>query len=56
MLAVIGGHGPGVTKLEMVDALRREETNRGLVFEYCLITAGQSLNRGPSPHELPQLL
>ena len=22
--------------------------NRGLVFEYCLITAGQSLNRAPS--------
>src|SRR5262249_21688301 len=28
--------------------LRREETNRGLVFDYCLITAGTSLNRAPS--------
>jgi Xaa-Pro aminopeptidase len=34
MLAVIAGHGPGVSKQEMVDALRREETNRGLIFEY----------------------
>ena len=51
MLAVIDGHGPGVTKQEIVDALRREETNRGLVFEYCLITAGQSLNRAPSPQK-----
>ena len=32
----------------MVEALRREETNRGLIFEYCLITAGTSLNRAPS--------
>src|SRR5215207_985081 len=51
MLAVIGGHGPDVTKQEIVDALRREETNRGLLFEYCLITAGQSLNRAPSPQK-----
>ena len=51
MLAVVEGHGPGVTKQEIVDALRREETNRGLVFEYCLITAGQSLNRAPSPQK-----
>jgi Xaa-Pro aminopeptidase len=51
MLAVIDGHGPGVTKQEVVDALRREETNRSLVFEYCLITAGQSLNRAPSPQK-----
>ena len=36
----------------MVDAaLRREETNRGLVFGYFLITAGQSLNRAPSPQK-----
>ncbi len=48
MLAVIAGHGPGATKRELTEALRREETNRGLVFEYCLITAGSSLNRAPS--------
>jgi Xaa-Pro aminopeptidase len=48
MLAVIANHGPGVTKRELVEALRREEVNRGLAFEYCLITAGTSLNRAPS--------
>jgi Xaa-Pro aminopeptidase len=48
MLTVIASHGPGSTKLELVEALRREEVNRGLTFEYCLITAGTSLNRAPS--------
>jgi len=48
MLAVVGGHGPGATKRQLVDALKREEVGRGLTFEYCLITAGTSLNRSPS--------
>ena len=48
MQAVIANHGPGATKRELTEALRREETNRGLVFDYCLITAGASLNRAPS--------
>ena len=48
MLAVIATHGPGATKAELVEALRREEVNRGLTFEYCLITAATSLNRAPS--------
>ena len=48
MMAVIASHGPGATKRELTEALRREETNRGLHFEYCLITAGSSLNRAPS--------
>src|SRR6267142_4316779 len=48
MLAVIASHGPGATTRELTEALRREETNRGLVFAYCLITAGTSLNRAPS--------
>src|SRR5437870_5203127 len=48
MLAVIASHAPGATKAELTEALRREETNRGLTFEYCLITAGTSLNRAPS--------
>ena len=48
MQAVIAKHGPGATKAELTEALRREETNRGLTFEYCLITAGTSLNRAPS--------
>jgi Xaa-Pro aminopeptidase len=48
MQAVIAKHGPGHTKKDIVEALRREETNRGLTFEYCLITCGTSLNRAPS--------
>ena len=48
MLAVIRSHGPGATKAEMAEAVRREETIRGLTFDYCLITAGASLNRAPS--------
>jgi Xaa-Pro aminopeptidase len=48
MLAVIGSHGAGATTAELTEALRREETSRGLVFDYCLITAGSSHNRAPS--------
>ena len=48
MLAVIERHGPGATKREIAEALKREEVNRGLDFEYCLITAGSNLNRAPS--------
>lgn len=48
MKAVIAGHGPGATKNEMWEAVRREEVNRGLTFEYCLITVGPSHNRAPS--------
>ncbi len=48
MLAVIAKHGPGASKRELTEALRREETSRGLTFDYCLITAGSSLNRAPS--------
>jgi Xaa-Pro aminopeptidase len=48
MLAVIAAHGPGATKLELTEALRREEVMRGLEFDYCLITAGTSRNRAPS--------
>src|SRR5215510_5175974 len=48
MLAVIANHGPGTTKQELADALKVEEVNRGLTFEYCLIAAGASHNRAPS--------
>jgi Xaa-Pro aminopeptidase len=48
MQAVIAKHGPGTTKQELSDALRKEEVNRGLTFEYCLIAAGASHNRAPS--------
>jgi Xaa-Pro aminopeptidase len=48
MQAVIAMHGAGTTKQELADALKVEETNRGLTFEYCLIAAGTSHNRAPS--------
>jgi len=48
MQAVIAKHGPGATKAELTEALRREETSRGLTFDYCLVTAGTSQNRAPS--------
>ncbi len=48
MLATIAKSPAGNTKAEVVETLRREETNRGLTFEYCLITAGTSMNRAPS--------
>jgi Xaa-Pro aminopeptidase len=48
MQAVIAKTGPGHSKDEVVEELRKEETLRGLTFEYCLITCGTSLNRAPS--------
>jgi Xaa-Pro aminopeptidase len=48
MLATIAKTPPGTSKAEVVETLRREETLRGLTFEYCLITAGKSFNRAPS--------
>jgi Xaa-Pro aminopeptidase len=48
MLAVIAGHAPGTTKRDLAESLRREETMRGLTFDYCLITAGNDFNRAPT--------
>jgi Xaa-Pro aminopeptidase len=52
MEAVFKKNGPGATKAELTEALRREETTRGLTFDYCLITVGSSLNRAPSDQRL----
>ena len=54
MKAVIAGATPGDTKNDVAEALRREETKRGLTFEYCLITCGTSLNRAPSDQKWQQ--
>jgi Xaa-Pro aminopeptidase len=48
MMAVFASHEAGATKNQLVEALRQEEVKRGLVFEYCLTTTGDSLNRAPS--------
>lgn len=45
MLATIRGAGAGDSKTDIIDRLRREEAGRGLTFEYCLITLGDSHNR-----------
>jgi Xaa-Pro aminopeptidase len=52
MLATFGKCTPGMTKNEIVETLRREEVNRGLSFDYCLITAGTNQNRAPSDQPL----
>ena len=54
MQAVIAGHGAGASKNDITDALRVEEVKRCMTFEYCLITAGTSLNRAPSDQKLEQ--
>jgi Xaa-Pro aminopeptidase len=54
MKAIIADHGPGTTKNELWEALRREEVNRGMTFEYCLITVGSSHNRGPTDQKWQQ--
>ena len=48
MQAVFTSVAAGQTKAEVVNRLRKEEVNRDLTFEYCLITAGSALNRAPS--------
>ncbi len=48
MLAAIASAKAGSTKAEIIEGLRREETNRGAHFEYCLLTLGSSHNRAAS--------
>ena len=48
MLATIGWAREGTTKAEIIERLRREEVQRGLHFDYCLLTLGASHNRAPS--------
>jgi Xaa-Pro aminopeptidase len=52
MQAAFAACRPGMTKHDVVGRLRREETNRDLNFEYCLISADTSLNRAPSDQVL----
>ena len=52
MMAVFASARPGQTKKELADQLRQEEISRDLNFDYCLITAGTSLNRAPSDQVL----
>jgi Xaa-Pro dipeptidase len=49
MLATFASQREGSSKADIVERLRREETNRGLTFEYALLTLGASHNRAVSP-------
>jgi len=48
MQATIATSGEGDSKVQIIDRLKREETARGLQFEYCLLTLGASHNRAAS--------
>lgn len=48
MLATFRSAKPGVSEAELVEHLRREQTQRGLEFDYALITSGLTYGRAPS--------
>ncbi|WP_328608609.1 Xaa-Pro peptidase family protein [Amycolatopsis sp. NBC_00345] len=48
MDATFAASGPGETKTEIVERFRREQTGRGMVFDYCLVSTGAEFNRAPS--------
>lgn len=48
MIETFAGIEPGQSKAAIVETLRQREVAYGLTFEYCLITAGRSMNRAPS--------
>ena len=48
MQAAMAAAGEGWTKHEIIEELRRQETQRGLHFDYCLLTLGSSHNRAGS--------
>jgi Xaa-Pro aminopeptidase len=48
MLATFAGVRPGMSKAEIVEEFRRQQTARGLVFDYCLVAVGPGFNRAPS--------
>lgn len=48
MLATFDDVRPGMTKAEIVERFRRHQTDRGLVFDYCLVAVGPGMNRAPS--------
>jgi Xaa-Pro aminopeptidase len=54
MIDVFGQITPGMTKAHVADQLKLAEEARGLDFEYCLITAGTSLNRAPTDQIIRQ--
>lgn len=51
MLNTIHSAKAGMTEYELVEEVRKKQTNLGLKFDYCLITTGTSLERAPSPRK-----
>jgi len=47
MLAVFSRYGAGTSKLKLIEALKEEETSRGMKFEYALTNIGTAFNRAP---------
>ncbi len=48
MMATFAQVRPGQTKQDLVESMRREEVERELKFDYCLLTAGTGFNRASS--------
>ena len=48
MAAIMRSTPAGTATREIAEAMRKEETQRGLDFEYCLTCTGPSFNRAPS--------
>ncbi|MFP6890111.1 MAG: Xaa-Pro peptidase family protein [Nitrospinota bacterium] len=48
IVSVMESTPAGTTTCEIAENIRREETSRGLEFEYCLTCTGPSFNRAPS--------
>ena len=51
MLATIAAADVGWTKARIIEELRQQETQRGLHFDYCLLTLGASHNRASSAQQ-----
>lgn len=49
MQATMAASKAGDSKTKIIERLRREETMRGLAFDYCLLTLGDSHNRAAGP-------
>ncbi|PSL19358.1 M24 family metallopeptidase [Shimia abyssi] len=54
MQATMAATRAGDSKTDIIERLRREETNRGLAFDYCLLTLGSSHNRAAGPQTLAE--
>ena len=48
MLATFQTASPGITEAELVEKLRIEQSQRGLIFDYALVASGSKFGRAPS--------